>query len=106
MSKSMSDDWFNAIYWISLLLGIFIIKKYVVLSLTFLGTLKYNCAIKTIEILKFLPLINNQSLLDLVFYYQSYQKSYHQKLLILYVPCLGYILQYFNENLVYHLGIQ
>ena len=62
----MSDDWFNAIYWSSLLLGIFIIKKYVVLSL---GTLKYNCVIKTIEMFKFLPLINNQSLLDLAFYY-------------------------------------
>ena len=38
--KSMSDEWFNAICWISLLFGIFIIKKYVVLSLTCFGTLR------------------------------------------------------------------
>ena len=38
--NSMSDEWLNAICLISLLLGIFIIKKYVVISLTFFGTLK------------------------------------------------------------------
>ena len=42
-----------------LLLGIFIMKKYVEFNLTSFGTLKYDCVIKTIEILSFLPQINN-----------------------------------------------
>ena len=33
--------------------------KYVVFSLTYFGTLKYDCVIKTIEMLSFLPLISN-----------------------------------------------
>ena len=45
--------------WSSLLLGIFMIKKCVEFNLTSFGTLKYNCVIKTIEILRFLPLINH-----------------------------------------------
>ena len=48
-----------AICWSSLLLGIFIMKKCVEFNFTSFGTLKYDCVIKTIEILSFLPLINN-----------------------------------------------
>ena len=36
----MSDEWFIAICWSSLLFGIFAIKKWVVFSLTSFGTLK------------------------------------------------------------------
>ena len=43
----------------ALLLGIFMMKKCVEFNLTSFGTLKYECVIKTIEILSFLPLINN-----------------------------------------------
>ena len=43
----------------SLLLGIFIMKKCVEFNRTSFDTLKYDCVIKTIEILSFLPLINN-----------------------------------------------
>ena len=42
-----------------LLLGIFIVKKCVEFNRTSFGTLKYDCVIKTMEILSFLPLINN-----------------------------------------------
>ena len=45
----MSDDWFRPMCWSSLLFRIFIIKKSVVFSLTFFGTLKYECVIKTRE---------------------------------------------------------
>ena len=51
--KSVSDEWFNAICWSSLLLGIFMIKKWVEFSLTSFGTLKYDCVIKTKESFKF-----------------------------------------------------
>ena len=34
-------------------------KKCLEFNLTSFGTLKYDCVIKTIEILSFLPLINN-----------------------------------------------
>ena len=47
----MSDEWFNAIYWSSLLFQVFMIKKWVELSLTSFGTLKYDCVIKTREML-------------------------------------------------------
>ena len=36
----MSDEWFNAACWSSLVLEIFIIKMCVVLRLTYLGNLK------------------------------------------------------------------
>ena len=65
---SISDEWFNAICWSSLLFGIFAIKKWVVFSLTSFGTLKYDCVIKTREIFNFLPLINS-SVLNLGFCY-------------------------------------
>ena len=42
----MSDGWFRAICWSSLSLGIVIIKKCVVFSLTSFGTLKYDCVMK------------------------------------------------------------
>ena len=57
--KSISEEWFNAIYWSSLLFGIFMMKKWVELSLTSFGTLKYDCVIKTREMFDILPLINN-----------------------------------------------
>ena len=41
-----------------LLLRIFIIKKCVEFSLTSFSSLKYECVIKTMEILSFLPLMN------------------------------------------------
>ena len=47
----MSDEWFNVIYWSSLLFKVFMIKKWVELSLTSFGTLKYDCVIKTREML-------------------------------------------------------
>ena len=55
----ISDEWFRAISWSSLLFGIFAIKKWVILSLTSFGTLNYDCVIKVIEIYNFLPLITN-----------------------------------------------
>ena len=55
----MSDEWFIAICWSSLSFEIFVIKKWVVFSLTTFGTLKCNLVIKTREISNFLPLINN-----------------------------------------------
>ena len=53
----------------SLLLGIFMMKKCVELNLTSFGTLKYDCVTKTIEILSFLPLINNSVTTILTYYY-------------------------------------
>ena len=55
----MSDEWFSAVCQRSLLFGILIEKKWVEFSLTSFGTLKYDCVIKTRELLNFLPLINN-----------------------------------------------
>ena len=46
----ISDEWFKAICWSSLLFGISVIKKWVVFSLTSFGTLKYDCVIKAREI--------------------------------------------------------
>ena len=51
----MSDEWFIAISWSSLVFGIFKIKKWVVFSLTLFGTLKYDWVIKAREIFIFLP---------------------------------------------------
>ena len=45
----ISDEWFRAICWSSLLFGIFVIKKWVAFSLTSFGILKYDCVIKTRE---------------------------------------------------------
>ena len=57
--KSVSDEFFNAIYIGLVLLETFIIKMDVVFVLTPFGTFKYNGVIKAMEILSFLPLINN-----------------------------------------------
>ena len=49
LAKSLvliSDEWFIAICWSSLLFGIFAIKKWLVFSLTSFGTLKYDWVIK------------------------------------------------------------
>ena len=50
-----------AIFWSSLLFGIFTIKKYVQFSLTSYGTLKNDRVIKTREIFNFLPVINSSA---------------------------------------------
>ena len=55
----MSDEWFMAICWSSLLFGIFVIKMWVVFSLTSFETLTYAWVIKIREIFNSLPLINN-----------------------------------------------
>ena len=47
----MSDERFVAISGSSLLFGICAIKKWIVFSLTSFGTLKYDCVIKTREII-------------------------------------------------------
>ena len=57
--KSISDEWFNTIFWNSLLFEIFMITKCAEFSLTSFGTLKYDYITKTIEMFNFLPLINN-----------------------------------------------
>ena len=72
------------IYWKSLLFGNFIMKKCVVFSLTSFGTLKYDCVIKAIEMLNFLPLINKSATIGVNLLILIIQQSYHQKLLILY----------------------
>ena len=51
--KSMSDDWFVAICWSSLLFEIFIIKQCALFSLTSFGTSKYDFVIKTIKMFIF-----------------------------------------------------
>ena len=65
--KSMSDEWFDAICWSSLLLGILIIKYCVKSSLIGLGTFKSDCEIKISEILSFLSLKNNSVTKGLTF---------------------------------------
>ena len=50
---------FNAIYWSSLLFGIFMFKKWVEFSLTYFSLLEFDCVIKTIKMFNFLPLINS-----------------------------------------------
>ena len=47
--NSISDEWFDAICWSSLLLGIFMIKQCVGFSIIVLGTLKQDWDIKTSE---------------------------------------------------------
>ena len=63
----MSDEWFAAVCWSSLLLGIFVIKQCVALNLVVLGFLKQNCYIKVSEILSSLPLKNNSVTIGLNF---------------------------------------
>ena len=55
----MPDEWFNSTCWSSLLSGIFMIKKCVMISLTTFASLKYDYEIKAIEMFNFLPLIKN-----------------------------------------------
>ena len=63
----MPDEWFIAICWRSLLFGIFVMKKWVVFSLTFFGTLKYDFVINVREIFNFLALINNYVVIEFSF---------------------------------------
>ena len=58
-SKSISDEWLVAICWSYCLFGIFMIKKFVVFSLTSFGTQKYDCVMNNKETLNNLPLINS-----------------------------------------------
>ena len=51
----MCNEWFSTICWISLLFGVFMMKKWVKYSLASFET----CGIKTREMLNFLPLTNN-----------------------------------------------
>ena len=67
-----------------LLFGSLIMKECVVFSLTSFGTLKYDCVIKAIEMLNFLPLINKSATIGVNLLTLIIQQSYHQKLLILY----------------------
>ena len=55
----ISDEWFIAISYSSLVFGIFVIKKWVVFSLTSFETLKYDCVLKIREIFSYQLLINN-----------------------------------------------
>ena len=63
----ISVQWFIGICWSSVLFGIFEIRKWVVLSLTSFGTLKYDWLIKTRQIFNFLPLINNSVTIEFNF---------------------------------------
>ena len=50
----LSDEWFIAICWSSLLFGMFAMKKWLVFGLRSFGTLKYDWVIKTREMFNFL----------------------------------------------------
>ena len=63
----ISDEWSIAICRSSLLFGIFIMKKWVVLNITFFGTEKYECVIKAKDIFIFIPLINSSATIELSF---------------------------------------
>ena len=63
----MCDEWFNAICWSALLFEIFIMKKWVELSLTSFGTSKYDFTIKMREMFSFLPLINKSVTIEFSF---------------------------------------
>ena len=59
----------DLVQFVEVLFAIFAINKWLVFSLTFFGTLRYNCVIKTREIFNFISLINNSALLNLAFCY-------------------------------------
>ena len=60
----MSDEWFDATFWSSLLLGIFIIKQYVALF--------YESYIKIPKILSFLSFKNSSVTIGLMFFIRFY----------------------------------
>ena len=76
-------------------------KKCVEFNRTSFGTLKYDCVIKTIEILSFLPVINNSVTIGFNLLL-SCPQSHHQKLLVLYIFLLDCNLQCFCRHLAYH----
>ena len=80
--KSISDYWFDAISWSSLLLEIFMINQCLRFFLIVLGTSKQDCGIKTSEIFSFFPLKNNSVIIGLNLR-TPYLLSYHQTLLTL-----------------------
>ena len=80
-------------------------KQCVEFHLTSFGTFKYDCVIKTIEILSFLPLINNSvtigfNLLLLIISAMISSKTINTLRFLL--DCN---LQYFCGHLAYHLNI-
>ena len=104
--KLMSDEWFSATCWSSLLFGIFIMKKWVEFSLTSFGTLNYDFVIKTIKKFSFLPLRNKSVTFEFSFLLLIISAIISSKtinILILYLHC---ILQYFCQHLAYHLNTQ
>ena len=81
-------------------------KRCVVLSLTSFGTLKYDCVKKTIEILRFQPLINNSvsigfSLLLLII--SAIISSKTINILRFFLDCT---IQYFYKHVSCYLSIQ
>ena len=54
----------------------FLRKKWVVFSLTSFGTLKYDWVIKTREIFKFLPLINNSVTIESSFFIMNHIRNH------------------------------
>ena len=105
-SVLMSDEWFVAISGSSILFGIFLIKKWVVFSLTSFGTLKYDYVIKTREIFNFQFLINNSAIIEfsfllLIIYAIISSKTINT--LFFYEDC---IYQYFCKHHAYHLNTE
>ena len=102
----MSDEWFIAVCWSSLLFGIFIIKKCVEVSLTSFGTLKYDCVIKERKVLICPSPINSSLTIGLSFLFliiSAIISSKNMDNLRFFLDC---ILQYFYKHLAYHLSIQ
>ena len=81
----MPDEWFNSTCWSSLLSGIFMINKCVMISLTSFASLKYDYDIKTIEMFNLLPLINNALTIGFSFLLLIISAIISSKQLIFYV---------------------
>ena len=80
-------------------------KKYVVLSLTSFGTLKYDCVIKTTEIFNFLTLINNLFTILLSFLLLCISATMSSKTLKFFGFYLDCILQCFYKYYSYYSNI-
>ena len=105
--KSISDEWFIAICWSSLLFGIFKIKECVQFSLTSLDTLKYDCVIKIRETLIFLPLIYSSVTTELCFLLLIISAIASSKTInALRFFVLDCTLQYFCRHFAYHFSFQ
>ena len=76
-------------------------------NLTSFGTLKYDYIIKTIEIINFLPLINNPVTTGFSFLLLIISAIISSKATnILWAFFQNYIFQYFYKHLPFHLNIQ